>query len=205
MDVSSAWLLGWRWLYALTFAFVPWALPPDLPTPSTLDGVLLRAVVGWAALVAVAGRLVRVLRASGFRSPLALVVLACLLAALVAAIALPTATVPLGASCYFLGPLVWLALAYLVARRAPVTRRRSVIALVATAAVVTYATSRCRAFVRSMRSGKPPCRPCPPTVPPGGPSSLGHPTRLLRVRASTDVCSLRQGPGSARSYERRRL
>ncbi|MFO0608752.1 MAG: hypothetical protein U0324_36635 [Polyangiales bacterium] len=144
MDPSPAWLLGWRFLYALAFALAPWALPPDLPAPATADGVLLRALVGGAALAAVAVRLARALRdrtTAGRRPWWPLAALAAALAALAAAAALPAASLPLGASCWLVGPLAWASLAGLAADRAPADRRRAALAAVALAGALTYAVA----------------------------------------------------------------
>lgn len=138
MELSSAWLLGWRLLSALAFALAPWAFPPDLPPPATLDGVLLRAVIGAAAAALLVARLARALRAPGDRPwGLACAAATAVAAALFAAL-LPTATLPLGASCWLLGPLAWASLAGLVSARVTPARRRGALALVAALGALSY-------------------------------------------------------------------
>lgn len=141
MDLSPAWLLGWRFLYALAFALAPWALPPDLPAPATADGVLLRALVGAAALAAVTARLARSLRAPDGRRAPTLLALAAALTALAAAATLPTPALPLGVSSWALGPLAWAALAALAADAAAAPRRRGLLAAVAAAGALSYAVA----------------------------------------------------------------
>lgn len=150
MDLSPAWLLGWRFLYALGFALAPWALPPDAPTPVTADGFMLRAVVGAAALAALCARLARALRAPRPHPWPVYTALVTVAAALAAAALLPTASVPLGASCWVLGPLVWATLAGLVAHALPVDRRRAALTAVGAFAALTYGASLPR--VRSVEA-----------------------------------------------------
>jgi tetratricopeptide (TPR) repeat protein len=141
MDLSPAWLLGWRFLYALGFALAPWALPPDAAPPASADALMLRALVGAVALAALSVRLARALRAPRPHPWPVYTALATLAAALVAAAALPTARVPLGASCWVVAPLAWTTLAGLVAAARPSAPPRAALALVAALGLVTYGAS----------------------------------------------------------------
>ena len=141
MEPSSIWLLGWRVLCGLAFAVAPWAFPPDLPNPATLDGILLRTVIGAATLALLVVRLGRALRAPGPRHWGLVCAALTGAAAVAAAAALPTPTIPLGASCWLLGPLAWASLAGLAADRVPAPRRRAALAVIAALGVASYAVA----------------------------------------------------------------
>jgi tetratricopeptide (TPR) repeat protein len=106
MDLSPLWLLGWRCLHALCLAVLPWALPLDVSSPASLDGAMLRALAGYAALALLVALAVSLVRARPRRA-YAHLSAATLTAALVAAALLPRGALPLGASVWLVAPLAW--------------------------------------------------------------------------------------------------
>ncbi len=149
MDLSPLWLFGWRCLHALALALFPWAFPLDAVVPPNVDGVMLRALVGWlgvAALVAFSLWSVRARSRWGFASITAVILV---VGALIAAGVLPRATWPLGVSVWALFPLAWVtALGF--ASRVEAPRRTPALAGVAVLFVVSAALSFSR--VRSVEA-----------------------------------------------------
>ena len=154
MELSPAWLLGWRCLYALALALAPWALPLDAPLPDSPDALMLRAFLGWlgvALMVSFAVALAR--RSDARRWPLVTGLLAFALA-LASAWWLPARGLPLGVSVWALGPLVWATLVGARAVTLPRARRAPALAglMVMGAVTVAFAAPRVRSVEAMWRA-----------------------------------------------------
>lgn len=147
MDLSPLWLLGWRGLHALALALFPWAFSLDAVVPASVDGVMLRALVGWLGVAVLAA-----LSASAVRAPswgVARVTGPLVVAgALVAAALLPRGAWPLGVSVWALAPLAWITVIALASRLGGPARRTPALVGVAVLCVVSVALSWSR--VRSV-------------------------------------------------------
>ncbi len=149
MALSPLWFIGWRAMVLLVMSVAPWAVPPDVPPPSSADAALGQLLVGSLG-VGLLGFMVAHRSRTVRRDPLGWSVAATLVAAVAASAALPTDRTPLGIGMLATAPLAWVVVTLAVLRHAPPRPgvRLGVVALIAVfalgGAVVSWPRIRTR-------------------------------------------------------------